>query len=97
MLLNWQTIDPIATRLVASALFAIGGISFFSAYSEILVYRHVLILKIIWSCSAIVGILLTLFLNGAPLFNWIVLGIFTFFALLWFYYYRILGVKRMSQ
>lgn len=89
-LFGWGIVDPFTTRLVASALFAIGGLSLVSRYSEILVYKHILILKIIWSLFAIVGILITAFTTVAPVFSWIALGIFLLFAMIWIYYYRMI-------
>ncbi len=83
---GWQTIDPFSTRLVAAALFAVGGISFFSRNAPFPVYRNILVLKIIWSLSAILGIFITL-MQGAPFFGWIVLFTFLLFSCVWIYFY----------
>lgn len=89
---GWGIIDPLTIRLIAAALFAIGGISFISRYSEAVVYKHLLVLKIIWSLFAVGGILLTVSTTGKiPLLGWIVLVIFIFFASIWIYYYSILN------
>lgn len=85
---GWPVVDPIATRLVAAALFGIGGASFIIRNSDAVVYRCFLIMKIIWSLFAAAGILLTAFLHPTQFVTWAVFIIFLFFASIWIYYYR---------
>ncbi len=82
------TIDPLATRIVAAALFAIGGISLVSKNASLEVYKNLLILKIIWSTFAILGILITIFTTGSNLLSWLTLVIFAIFSSIWIYYYK---------
>jgi len=86
-LFGWKVIDPIATRLVAAALFGIGGVSLVSRNSEAVVFKPILALKIIWSLFAMLGILLTASTDMLPLFGWAVLAIFVLFASVWIYHY----------
>jgi hypothetical protein len=60
-LLKWHTVDPLATRLVAAALFAIGIESFLGRNASIASFKNILNLKIIWSGSAVTGIIITIF------------------------------------
>lgn len=85
--LGWISIDPFTVRLLAAALLAIGGISFFTRNASLPVYRAILLLKIIWSFSAILGILITL-PQGVPLSGWIILLLFLLFSSVWIYYYK---------
>ncbi len=84
---GWGVVDPIAARLVAAALLAIGGISFVARNSDVAVYKSLLIMKIIWSFFAVEGILLTAFVEGVPLLAWAIFAIFLFFSSVWIYYY----------
>ena len=52
--LGWQEIDPVAARLVASALFGIGIESYLGRNSSGETMVNMLNLKIIWSLSAII-------------------------------------------
>lgn len=88
-LLGWKVVDPITTRMVAAALFAIGIESLISRNSSIDSYKSMLMLKIIWSSTAIVGIFInlitvqfTIFLTGLSL-----LFIFIVFNIVWTYWY----------
>ena len=56
---GFTVIDPVTARLVAAALMGIGGISLLSRKESINVYNSLLKLKIIWSVSAIAGLLLS--------------------------------------
>lgn len=84
---GWTSIDPVATRLVASAFFAIGTTSLLTRNADASSYRSLLILKLIWSAMALVGLLLTI-ANGAPAFAWVAVGIFVVFLSVWTYYYQ---------
>lgn len=86
-LFGWTTIDPVAGRLVASAFFAIGTTSLITRNADVSSYRSLLILKLIWSGTALLGLLLNI-ANGAPTFSWAAIGIFVIFFIVWAYYYR---------
>jgi hypothetical protein len=64
-LLAWNTVDPIASRVVGAALMGIGIESWLGRNANIDVYRAMLNLKVIWSSSAIIGIGLGLWQGGA--------------------------------
>lgn len=85
-ILGWNVIDPIATRIVAAALFAIGGISLLSRNSNLAVYQSILTLKIIWSFGAIVALAIALI--GRDLAIGTLLGflLFCLFGIVWVYY-----------
>src|SRR3989344_7486708 len=68
---GFTVIDPVTARLVAAALFAVGGISLLSRTESMNVYNSLLKLKIIWSISAIAGLLVSLW-QGAPVLLWLV-------------------------
>lgn len=80
-------VEPVTARLVAAALFAIGGISFISIRNPIDTYTPLLKLKIIWSISAIAGLLLSLW-QGAPVLVWPIVLIFMLFCGVWIYFLR---------
>ena len=86
-LLGWTNIDPIATRLVAAALFGIGGISFVAVKAEVATYKHLLLLKIIWSITAIIGIFLSIIQYNTSKSSIFVILIFAFFSCIWVRYY----------
>ena len=91
-LFGFQAAELLTARLVGAALIGIGGISFFAREKNKDVYRPLLLLKILWSLSAIFGIVITLF-EGAPPAAFIVLLIFAFFSGLWLYFWRRLGCR----
>ena len=83
--LNWDPIDPLASRLVGAALMGIGFGAFLSRDASSSAYVAMLNMKIIWSGSAILGIVISL-ISGGPLFGWVVVIIFSVFAAIWIYY-----------
>jgi hypothetical protein len=87
-LFNWPAVDPLATRLVAAALFGIGIESLLGRNASAESFRNFLNLKIIWSGTATIGILITIILNGyaALPIAWLLLLVFFSFNLLWVYY-----------
>ena len=89
-LLGWQVVDPLATRLVAAALFGIGGVSLTGRNADAPSFRHMLTMKLIWASTAILGIAWSI-AEGAPQAAWGFLVIFVLFGLLWGYYRVILG------
>lgn len=84
-LLGWTEVDPLAARLVAAALLAIGIESLVCRSAGVETFRAMLGLKIIWSASATVGILWSQ-IDGGPPMGWLALGIFAAFHLLWVHY-----------
>jgi hypothetical protein len=95
-MLGWQAIDPLATRLVAAALFGIGIESYLGRNGDLRTFGHMLNLKIIWSAAAVLGIFWSMLHGiGVPfLAQGIVLLIFLFFHGIWVYFK--IQVKRMS-
>lgn len=89
-LLSWPVADPVAARLVAAALFAVGGKSYIERNAGIAVYRSMLSLKIIWSFFATVGLFYSLVSGefGSQLVGSALTLIFFSFHLLWWYWYR---------
>jgi hypothetical protein len=85
---GWISVDPVTSRLVASALFAIGSVSFLVRNADIHIYRIILNLKIIWSLFAIAGLLLSLMKSDQerPIALWILLIGFILFHLIWIYW-----------
>lgn len=94
---GWNKIDPLMSRLVASALFGIGGISFFARNSSAETFIILLDLKIIWSLSAIVGFIISILQGGYPKTVWAFLLIFVCFSCIWMYYRSLLISQSDSQ
>ncbi len=87
-LLGWQTVDPVATRLVAAALFGIGLESFIGRNAGPQAYQGMLTLKIIWSVAAMIGIAVSMVsMDSPPISGWFLLGIFVLFNALWIYWF----------
>src|SRR3989344_381070 len=86
-LFGFQTAELLTPRLVGAALIGIGGISLIARNESKEVYRSLLLLKILWSISAIIAIVLTL-TEEAPASAWVILTIFVFFSGLWCYYWK---------
>ena len=85
--------EPLTARLVGAALLGIGGISVLARDAEPETYRHLLTMKLIWSGSAIVGIVLSI-VEGAPSTAWLFLATFAVFFSVWVYYWvRLNGSK----
>ena len=90
--LGWITIDPVAARLVAAALFAIGGRSFFMRNAGPEVYRELIALKLVWSFAAAAGLAWSA-VQGAPIFTWALAAGFGGFFLVWSYWWRRLSLS----
>ncbi|CAN5706086.1 hypothetical protein BH11MYX2_BH11MYX2_27970 [soil metagenome] len=84
-LLGWSAVDPIATRLAAAALFAIGIESYVGRNASVDVFRGMLNLKVIWSAFAAIGVLWSQ-LQGGPPAGWGVFAIFAGFHIVWLRY-----------
>ncbi len=82
---GWKVIDPLASRLVAAGLFSVGGVSLLERNSNLDVYKSLLNLKIILSSAALIGIFITM-INGAPIFGWLIFGLYAIFCIVWVYY-----------
>ncbi len=87
-LLGWEVVDPFASRLVAAALFGIGIESYLCRNSGIGTFNNMLSLKIIWSVSAVIGIVSSLLLDPGkePLIGWFLGLTFLLFNFLWVYW-----------
>lgn len=83
--LGWQTVDPVASRLVAAALFGIGTESLLSRKNGYESFITMLNLKIIWSLAAVIGITLSIIQNAhdRAIGTWMILGIFVVFNGIW--------------
>ncbi len=86
--LGWGSVDPILSRIVAAAFFAIGIESLLGRNSDPSAFKNMLELKIIWSLAAIIGIAWSLIDggNGRPVILWGVLLTFVAFNGLWTYW-----------
>ena len=85
VLLGWNEVDPLATRMVAAALFGIGIQSLLGRNEGAETFRGMLNLKIIWASTATLGILASI-AQGAPTMAWAFAGIFAGFGGIWAYW-----------
>lgn len=83
--LGWPAVDPIASRLVAAALFGIGIESYLGRNADVEAFRAMLNLKVIWSASAAIGVLWSQ-IEGGPPAGWGVFAIFAGFNVIWVRY-----------
>jgi len=90
--LGWSAVDPIATRLVAAALFGIGIESYLGRNAGVEAFRGMLNLKVIWSATAALGVLWSQ-LDGGPPAGWGVFAIFAGFHLVWLRYRLLLRAE----
>lgn len=81
-LLGWSCVDPISARLVGAALVGIGVESLLGRNKGVESFRTMLTLKVLWSGTATLGILVSQ-LEGGPPFGWGFFGIFLGFNILW--------------
>ena len=86
-LLGWHEVDPLATRMVAAALFGIGIQSLLGRNESADAFRGLLTLKIIWSSTATIGILASIAQGGPPM-AWGFAVIFGGFCGVWTYWRR---------
>jgi hypothetical protein len=84
-LLGWSCVDPLASRLVAAALFGIGVQSLLGRNGGLEEFRAMLSLKVIWSAFATVGIVWSV-LDGGPPAGWLFVAIFAVFNGVWSFY-----------
>ncbi|HIJ11950.1 TPA: hypothetical protein HA278_07875 [Candidatus Woesearchaeota archaeon] len=90
-LVGFTIIDPVTARLVAAALFGIGGASYFTYRKGKESYNILLTLKILWSGTAIVGLVLSI-IQGAPSITWLFVALFAVFLGIWVWYKRLLSI-----
>jgi hypothetical protein len=93
VLFGWNVVDPYTTRLVAAALFGIGIESWIGRNAKAETYKNMLNLKIIWSATAALGILLSIIqgAQGTPAAALAVLVIFVVFHFIWVYWRFTIG------
>jgi hypothetical protein len=89
-LLGWEAVDPVATRLVAAALFGIGIESLLGRNADRGSFLTMLNLKVIWSATASLGILWSV-LDGGPTMAWGLFAVFAGFHVVWLRYRIVLG------
>jgi len=94
-LLGWHEVDPLATRMVAAALFGIGIQSYLGRNEGAEAFRGMLNLKVIWASTATLGIVASI-AQGAPAMAWGFAGIFAGFGSVWAYWRRQLGAPVAS-
>lgn len=85
---GWASVDPMAARLAAAALFGIGMESWLGRNAERQAFKGMLQLKIIWSAFAAVGIAWST-LDGSllyPFVGWLLFAVFAAFHVLWWYW-----------
>lgn len=84
---GWTAVDPIATRMVAAALFGIGIQSLLGRKERREAFVGMLNLKIIWSSTATIGILASI-AQGAPVMAWGFAAVFGAFCGVWTHWRR---------
>lgn len=84
-LLGWSSVDPLATRLVAAALFGIGIQSLLGRKEGVEAFRAMLNVKIIWSATATIGLVWSQ-IDGGPPLGWAFVVVFAAFNVVWSYY-----------
>ena len=89
-LFGFDGIETTTARLVGAALIGIGGTSLIVKEASVESYRTMLTLKLIWSSSAVLGLVLSLFSGENPMI-WLFIAVFVVFFLVWQHYYRLLG------
>ncbi len=83
--LGWTTVDPVSPRLVAAALMGIGIQSWRGRNDGVDAYRAMLALKVVWSATAIVGLMIAI-ARGAPPAAFLFLAVFLGFCGIWSHY-----------
>lgn len=75
----------LTARLVGAGLISIGVMSFFARNENIPVYHALLNMKIVWSITAMIAILIYLYEGGVSIV-WLLFVLFLIFNLVWTYY-----------
>ena len=94
-MLGWTSVDPMASRIVAAALFGIGTQSLLARNASVDAFREMLGLKVIWSSTATAGIVWST-LEGGPAMGWAFAATFAAFCGLWSYYRVRLGSTKLA-
>lgn len=84
-LFAFGTVNPFTARLVGAALAGIGGASFVVRNGGLESFNTLLSLKILWSGSAMIAIIISIY-EGGPISQWLFFGIFVCFSVVWIYY-----------
>ncbi len=79
--------DPVAGRIIAAAMFAIGTTSLLTKEKGVESYQSLLTLKIIWSSVAVLALGISVIETGNTILIPALLT-FLFFNVLWIYYKR---------
>jgi hypothetical protein len=95
-LLGWHEVDPLATRMIAAALFGIGIQSWIGRNESADAFRGMLNLKVIWSSTATVGIAWSI-VQGSPPMAWGFVAIFGGFCGVWSYWRMRLGGTKIAE
>lgn len=82
---GFEDTNVLFARLVAAALFGIGGASFLVREQNADSYNALLSVKVIWSIAAIVALVLSL-IEGWSVYVLIILIVFIIFSITWIYY-----------
>ncbi len=82
---SWHEIDPIATRLFAAALLAIGGQSLLGRNGSVNEFRAMLNPKLIWAAAAVIALCIGV-LSGGPALTWLGIAVFVGFFRVWLYW-----------
>jgi hypothetical protein len=77
--------NSLTARMTGAALMGIGLNSYLMSRKGVEVYCSMLTLKIVWSVSAIIAIVLTI-MEGGPSSLYLFLSIFIMFSMVWTYY-----------
>lgn len=85
-LFDLSSVDGVTPRLVAAALIGIGGVSFIMRNKTAESYLTMLKLKLLWSASAVFGLVLSV-LEEVSSKVWLLILIFTGFFFVWLYYW----------
>jgi hypothetical protein len=80
--LGWTFVDPVAARLVGAALVGVGVTSWRTRQASAAVVRALVGLKVVWSASAILALVLAI-ARGAPQLTFLFLSIFLAFCGVW--------------
>ena len=86
-LFGFEAANLLLARLVGAALVAIGGTSLMIYKKDKSAYIPMLQLKLLWSGTAIVAIILSLN-EGDMTAKYVILAIFASFFMVWFYYFK---------
>ena len=98
--LNWGCVDPWVTRILASAVIALGTQSLVHRGSSAIVCLAIIHQKCVWSLVASGAILGELWKQGwheSPWGAWLFLGLFIAFGGLWFSYWLRLSRALLNE